>query len=140
MPRWAVVTLVVAGALVVLVPIGIFVGFVYVYGKNHENMRFPSEDVTVARCGVDPETRRPVAELSITSRAARDGTFTVSVGFLDGQGAVADQGTGAALEVAPGATGTTVVTGARAFGGGEPRCVVEDAVFASTGPSATATP
>ncbi|MFE3072683.1 hypothetical protein [Streptomyces sp. NPDC059247] len=140
MPRWAVVTLVVAGALVVLVPVGIFVGYVYAYGENHKDMRFPSDDVTVARCGLDPATRRPVAELSITSGAVRDGTFAVTVGFLDGQGATADRGTGAALEVAPGATGTTVVTGTKAFGRDAPRCVVEDAVFASTETSAATGP
>ncbi|WP_030693209.1 hypothetical protein [Streptomyces globisporus] len=139
MPRWAVVLLVAVGALVVLVPVGGIAAYVYASGKAHEDMRFPSEDVTVARCALDPATGRPVAELSITSRAAREGTYTVRVEFRDEREKAVDQGTGTVRDLAVGATGRTTVVGARASGGGAPRCVVFDAAFESTEPVATAT-
>ncbi|MFF0556958.1 hypothetical protein [Streptomyces sp. NPDC004266] len=139
MPRWLVVLWVAMGALVVLVPVGALAAYIYVSGKVHEDMRFPSDDVTVARCALDPATGRPVAELSVTSGAAREGTYTVTVEFRDEREKAVDRGTGTVGDLAVGATGRTAVVGARAYGGGAPRCVVLDAEFESTEPVATAT-
>ncbi|MEU3395495.1 hypothetical protein [Streptomyces filamentosus] len=111
MPRWAVVLMVVTGALCVLVPVGGVVAYVYASGRNHEDLRFPSEDVTVARCAPDPASGRPVAELSVTSRAARTGTYTVTVEFLDARGEPVGRGVGRVADLAAGATGRTVVSG-----------------------------
>ncbi|GHG28223.1 hypothetical protein [Streptomyces zaomyceticus] len=139
MPRWAVAVLVVVGSLVVLVPIGGLAAYIYAMGENHKNLRFPSEDVTVARCALDPVSGRPVAELSVTSRAARRGTYTLTVDFQDEREEVVERVTGLVEDLAKGATGRTVVVGAGKYGQGTPRCVVYDARFASTEPSATAT-
>ncbi|SEC61133.1 hypothetical protein [Streptomyces sp. TLI_105] len=139
MPRWAVVLLVTMGALVVLVPVGGIAAYVYVSGEVHEGMRFPSDDVTVARCALDPATGRPVAELSITSQAVRKGAYTVTVEFQDEREEAVDRGTGTVRDLAVGATGRTTVAGAKAYGGGVPRCVVFDAEFESTEPVANAT-
>ncbi|MCX4983139.1 hypothetical protein [Streptomyces sp. NBC_00572] len=145
MPRWAVVVLVVVGSLVVLVPIGGIVAYMYAVGENHKNLRFPSQDVTVARCAVDPVSGRPVAELSVTSRAARKGTYTVTVEFQDEREKAVERVTGVVEDLATGATGRTAVVGAEEYGQGAPRCVVYDAEFESTEPTApgsaaTATP
>ncbi|MFB7452540.1 hypothetical protein [Streptomyces sp. NPDC056194] len=140
MPRWTVVLLVVMGALVVLVPVGGIAAYIHASGRNHEDMRFPSDDVTVARCTLDPVTGRPVAELSVTSRAAREGTYTVTVEFRDEREKVVDRGVGTVEGLAIGATGRTKAVGARAYAGGVPGCVVHDAEFRSTEPVATAGP
>ncbi|KQX58910.1 MULTISPECIES: hypothetical protein [unclassified Streptomyces] len=132
MPRWVIVMLVVTGALVVLVPVGGIAAYIYASGKNHENMRFPSDDVTVARCAVDPATGRPVADLSVTSGAVREGTFTVTVEFQDEREKAVDRGVGVVRGLAVGATGRTTVVGAEKYRAGSPRCVVYDAEFAST--------
>ncbi|MFF9016057.1 hypothetical protein ACF09C_24210 [Streptomyces sp. NPDC014870] len=132
MPRWAIVLLVVVGSTVVLVPIAVMVGFVYVYGENHKNMRFPSDDVTVARCAVDPVSRRPVAELTVTSQAAVKGTYTVMVDFQGREGRFVETGHSVVEDLAPGATGRAVVVGVRPFDDGEPRCEVMDAQFEAT--------
>ncbi|MFF4868192.1 hypothetical protein ACIPQA_02990 [Streptomyces sp. NPDC090109] len=139
MPRWVIVLLVATGALVVLVPVGGIAAYIYAVGENHKDLRFPSEDVSVARCALDPATGRPVAELSVTSRAAREGTYRVTVEFLDEGGKAVDRGTGTVGDLAVGATGRTVAKGAKAYGGGTPVCVVEYAEFESTVPAATAT-
>ncbi|WP_123455171.1 hypothetical protein [Streptomyces sp. PanSC19] len=135
-----VVLLVAMGALFVLVPVGGLAAYIYTSGKVHEGMRFPDQDVTVARCALDPATGRPVAELSVTSRAARRGTYTVTVEFQDEREKAVDRGTGTVGDLAVGAVGRTAVTGAKAYGGGVPRCVVFDAEFESTEPVATAGP
>ncbi|MER6095130.1 hypothetical protein ABT154_04605 [Streptomyces sp. NPDC001728] len=140
MSRWAIVVLVVVGSLVVLVPLGGIVAFIYVMGENHKNMRFPSDDVTVARCALDPAAGRPVAELSVTSRAAREGTFRVTVEFQGEREKAVGQGVGVVRDLAVGATGRATVVGARAYEGSSVRCLVYDAVFASTEPVATAMP
>ncbi|MFF5974122.1 hypothetical protein ACFY7C_21625 [Streptomyces sp. NPDC012769] len=157
MSRGAAAVLWVVGALVVLVPVGGIVAYMWAVGKNHENLRFPSQDVTVARCALDPVSKRPVAELSITSQASRRGTYTVTVEFQDEREKAVGQGVGVVEDLARGATGRTVVVGAKAYeggggngsGAGKPRCVVYDADFTSTeptgsagsaGPTATATP
>ncbi|MFF6789656.1 hypothetical protein ACFY9C_11305 [Streptomyces filamentosus] len=153
MPRWAIVLMVVTGALCVLVPVGGVVAYVYASGRNHEDLRFPSEDVTVARCAPDPASGRPVAELSVTSRAARTGTYTVTVEFLDARGEPVGRGVGKVAGLAAGATGRTVVSGPApasgsaagsggdgAAAGGEraaeraaPRCDVYDVGFLAVG-------
>lgn len=153
MPRWAIVLMVVTGALCVLVPVGGVVAYVYASGRNHEDLRFPSEDVTVARCAPDPASGRPVAELSVTSRAARTGTYTVTVEFLDARGEPVGRGVGKVADLAAGATGRTVVSGPApasgsaagsggdgAAAGGEraaeraaPRCDVYDVGFLAVG-------
>ncbi|MER6477489.1 hypothetical protein [Streptomyces filamentosus] len=146
MPRWAIVLMVVTGALCVLVPVGGVVAYVHASGRNHEELRFPSEDVTVARCAPDPASGRPVAELSVTSRAARTGTYTVTVEFLDARGEPVGRGVGKVADLAVGATGRTVVSGpapasgSAAVSGGEgaaekaaPRCDVYDVGFLAVG-------
>ncbi|MER5311473.1 hypothetical protein ABT034_27200 [Streptomyces sp. NPDC002773] len=135
MPRWVVVVLGVTGSLVVLMPVGGIVAYMYAVGRNHETLRFPSEDVTVARCALDPVSGRPVAELSVMSRAAHRGTYTVTVEFQDEREKAVDRGTGVVEDLAIGATGRTVVVGAEAYGGGVPRCVVYEADFGSTEPA-----
>ncbi|MFJ6520187.1 hypothetical protein ACIQJ4_18300 [Streptomyces filamentosus] len=153
MPRWAIVLMVVTGALCVLVPVGGVVAYVYASGRNHEDLRFPSGDVTVARCAPDPASDRPVAELSVTSRAARTGTYTVTVEFLDARGEPVGRGVGKVADLAAGATGRTVVSGpapesgSAAGSGGDgtaaggergaeraaPRCDVYDVGFRAVG-------
>ncbi|MFE7414123.1 hypothetical protein [Streptomyces laurentii] len=130
-----VVLVVTVGGLT-LTPVVILGGYFYVYGKNHENLRFPEEDVTVARCARDPEARRAAAELSVTSRAARQGTYTVTVEFRDGRGTLVEQGSARVEKLLPGATGRTTVVGAVPYGRGRgaPRCAVVDAAFQSTVP------
>ncbi|MFF0472512.1 hypothetical protein [Streptomyces sp. NPDC004284] len=140
MSRGTIVVLVMLGVILVLVPIGGIVAYVYAMGENHKNLRFPSDDVTVARCGLDPVSKRPVAELSVTSQAGRRGTYTVTVEFQDDREKAVEQGTGVVKDLAVGATGRTVVVGAEAYAEGEPVCVVHDAYFKSTKPVATATP
>ncbi|WP_411108194.1 hypothetical protein [Streptomyces sp. c-19] len=139
MPRWVVVVLWVVGSLVVLVPLGGIAAYVYAVGENHENLRFPPEDVTVARCVVDRVSGRPVAELSVTSEAGRRGTYTVTVEFQDEREKAVDRGVGVVEDLAVGATGRTVVAGAEAYGPGVPRCVVYEADFRSTAPTTGAT-
>ncbi|MEU6879770.1 hypothetical protein [Streptomyces sp. NPDC046712] len=124
----------------VLVPLGGIVAYMYAVGENHKNLRFASQDVTVARCTLDPVSRRPVAELSVTSQARRTGTYTVTVEFQDAREKAVDQGTGVVEDLAHGATGRTVVVGVKAYGGDSPKCVVQDADFRRTGPVPTATP
>ncbi|MFG2770761.1 hypothetical protein [Streptomyces sp. NPDC048350] len=140
MPRWAIVLLVVVGSVVVLAPVGLLVGFVYVYGENHEDMRFPSEDVTVARCAVDPVSQRPVAELTVTSQAANRGTYTVMLDFQDREGRFVETRYPAVEDLSPGGTDRVVVVGFRQIEGGEPRCVVREARFEATEPKDTASP
>ncbi|WP_329621440.1 hypothetical protein OG357_13875 [Streptomyces sp. NBC_01255] len=140
MPRWAVVMLWVVGALVVLVPVGGIGAYIYAVGENHENMRFPSEDVTVARCAVDPVSKRPVAELSVTSQAGRRGSYTVTVEFQDEREKAVERGFGVVEDLADGGTGRTVVMGAEAYEQGVPRCVVYEAGFRATEPTAGGTP
>ncbi|WP_137993648.1 hypothetical protein [Streptomyces vilmorinianum] len=134
MPRWAVVLLVVAGALIVLTPVAVLGGYVYVYGKVHEGMRFPSEDVTVARCALDPVSRRPVAELAVTSEASRRGSYTVTLEFQDASGGVRETGTAYVEDLPRGASERAVIVGAKPFGDGVPECVVVDAEFLATSP------
>ncbi|MFE0648848.1 hypothetical protein ACFVZH_09710 [Streptomyces sp. NPDC059534] len=140
MPRWVIVLLSVAGALVVLLPVGGIVAYIYAVGENHKDLRFPSDDVTVARCGLDPVSKRPVAELSVTSQAARRGTYTVTVEFQDERERSVGRATGVVEDLAVGATGRARAVGGEAYERGEPVCVVYDADFASTEPVATATP
>ncbi|MBT2439426.1 hypothetical protein J7E93_04670 [Streptomyces sp. ISL-36] len=137
MPRWAIVLLVVTGSLVVLVPVGLLAAYVYAYGENHKDMRFPSQDVTVTGCTLDPESRRPVAELGVTSQAQRRGTYTITLEFQDGQGAVVGSGTAVVEDLATGASERTVVVGANAGGSGAPQCVVADVDFEATKPVGT---
>ncbi|MFF5708483.1 hypothetical protein [Streptomyces sp. 62] len=140
MPRRVVVLLAAMGAMVVLVPVGGITAYIYASGRNHEDMRFPSDDVTVARCALDPAAGRPVAELSVTGRAAREGAYTVTVEFQDEREEAVDRGVGTGGGLAVGATGRTKAVGARAYAGGVPRCVVHDAEFRSAEPVATAGP
>ncbi|MEV6331783.1 hypothetical protein [Streptomyces sp. NPDC051909] len=140
MPRWAVVLLWVTGAVIVLVPVGLMAGFMYVYGKNHEGMRFPSDDATVTMCRLDPVSKRPVAELSVTSQAAHRGTYRVTVEFRDDRGKAVEQGVGTVEDLPRGATGRAVVVGVKAYGAGAPKCVVYDAEFRSTEPASSTEP
>lgn len=149
MPRWAIVLLVGTGAVVVLAPIGLLVGYVHVYGANHENMRFPSDDVTVARCGVEPASRRPVAELTITSQAARKGGYAVLLDFQVGEGGLVTTGRAVVEGLAPGETGRATVVGERSVDGRSAdggsaeglTCVVADARFeAAAEPKASVSP
>ncbi|MFL9683372.1 MULTISPECIES: hypothetical protein [Streptomyces] len=140
MPRWVIGLWVAMGALFVLAPLGVLVGYVSVSGENHEGMRFPSDDVRVARCAVDPVSGRPVAELWVTSRAERAGTYTVTVEFLDGGGKAVGRGVGRVEDLAVGATRRTVVVGEEEYGRGGPECVVRDAEFGSSGPAGEGAP
>ncbi|MFE5616025.1 hypothetical protein [Streptomyces sp. NPDC056524] len=140
MPRWVIVLLVVVGASVVLAPVGLLVGFIYVYGENHADMRDPVEDVSVARCAVDPVTRRPVAELTVTSQAARTGTYHLMIDFQDRDGRFVETVRPAVEDLAPGATGRAAAVGRWPYEGGGLRCVVMEARFASTEPVGTASP
>ncbi|MEU9704615.1 hypothetical protein [Streptomyces sp. NPDC047981] len=125
------------GSAVVLVPLVGLGLFIYAYGENHKDMRFPSDDVTVALCAVDPVTRHPVAEVTVTSRAAVKGTYTVTVDFQGREGRFVETGTVMVEDLSPGATGRAAVVGVRRFGDGEPRCEVVDAQFEAADPVET---
>ncbi|MEU2025916.1 hypothetical protein ABZ565_27765 [Streptomyces sp. NPDC016469] len=136
MPRWAVALIAVTASVVVLSPIVAVVGFFYADGKIHESLRFADEDVTVFSCGLDAETRRPVAGVRITSRAARPGSYTVSLGFRDRaagseKGAAAGKRTVVVKDLAVGATASERVVGPVAVLG-RPACEVVDVTFLST--------
>ncbi|MEV8628958.1 hypothetical protein [Streptomyces sp. NBC_01268] len=130
MPRWAVVMLVTVGALVVLAPVAVFVGYVYVYGANHEDMRFPEDDVSLAKCGLDPASGRPVVEVALVG-GVREGSYTVGVDFLDtsraGNGEPVD-GAAVVLSAEPGGSRRATLVGAKRFDGGELGCGVRDLV------------
>lgn len=142
MPRWAIVALVAVGAAAVLLPMGMLGLFIYAYGENHKDLRFPSDDVTVSLCRTDPQTRKPVAELRVTSRAATKGSYVVTVDFTRGDGAVLASGTAFVDAVEPGGTATAVSVGTTTVDGdGAVECAVADAVFtASPAPTASTTP
>ncbi|MGW0671391.1 hypothetical protein [Streptomyces sp. NPDC002746] len=140
--RRQVILIVVAVAVAVLIPAAVMVGYVYVYGKSHADMRFASDDVTVSDCRRDAVTGRPVAGVRVTSQAGRPGTYTVRLAFRDrraGGGSVAAGERAVVVEdLAAGATA------ARQTGGpvpvrGLPECVVGDVSFVATG-RAGATP
>ncbi|WP_224756199.1 hypothetical protein [Streptomyces sp. col6] len=151
MPRWAVVLIAVTGSAVVLLPILAVVGFFSASGAMHENLRFAYEDVTVSSCRLDAKTRRPVAGVRVTSRAARSGSYTVYLAFRDraaggGKGAYAGKGVAAGKrtvvvkDLAVGATASERVVGPVAVWG-RPVCEVADVTFLSTAlASASATP
>ncbi|WLQ35946.1 hypothetical protein P8A18_22065 [Streptomyces castrisilvae] len=149
MPGWALALIVATGALVVLALL-MLVGFSYVYGKNHEDMRFPSDDVTVSSCRLDATTGRPMAEVRVTSRATRRGTYTVPLVFRDlTAGSVKNAGAGSAREAAAGHSTAVVAdlavgaTASRQVTGpvpvlGLPECEIGDVTFLSTAAPATA--
>ncbi|MGW6207888.1 hypothetical protein ACWF9B_30150 [Streptomyces sp. NPDC055089] len=154
MPRWAVVLIVVTVSLLVLSPVALVAGFFYVYGKNHEDLRFPSWDVTVASCRRDAVSGGPVARVRVTSRAKRPGTYTVYLSFRDlrdlrgkdgGEGGSEPAGRRTVVfqDLAVGATVAREIAGPVPVRG-RPQCVVADVTFLSTalaaGASASATP
>ncbi|HEY9331258.1 MAG TPA: hypothetical protein VIS09_23965 [Streptomyces sp.] len=149
-PRWAVVLIVVIVSLLVLSPIAFVMAFFYVWGKNHENLRFPSWDVTVASCRRDAVTGGPVAEVRVTSQAKRPGTYTVHLSFRDPRGKGGGEGgsepagrrTVVLKDLAVGATVAREIAGPVPVRG-RPQCVVADVTFLSTAlarQSATAAP
>lgn len=149
-PRWAVVLIVVIVSLLVLSPVALVVGFFYVWGKNHEDLRFPSWDITVASCRRDTATGGPVAQVRVTSQAKRPGTYTVYLSFRDLRGTDGGEGgsepagrrTVVLKDLPVGATVTREIAGPVPVRG-RPQCVVADVTFLSTAParrSATATP
>ncbi|MGW0935032.1 hypothetical protein [Streptomyces sp. NPDC002666] len=149
-PRWVVVMIVLIVSLLVLSPFALVVAFFYVWGKNHENMRFPSWDVTVASCRRDAVTGGPAAEVRVTSQAKRPGTYTVYLSFRDPRGKDGGEGrsepagrrTVVFRDLAVGATVTREIAGPVSVRG-RPQCVVADVTFLSTAlarRSATATP
>nr|WSW67131.1 hypothetical protein OG461_13500 [Streptomyces sp. NBC_00995] len=145
MPRWVVVLIVLTVSLMVLSPVALVVGFFHVWGKNHEDLRFPSWDVTVASCRRDAVTGVPVAEVRVTSRAARPGTYTVHLAFRDPRGKGGGEGgreqagrrTVVLEDLAVGATVTREIAGPVPVRG-RPRCVVADVTFLSTALAARA--
>lgn len=149
MPGWAVALIVATGALVVLALL-VLMGFSYVYGKNHEDMRFPSDDVTVSSCRLDATTGRPMAEVRVTSRATRRGTYTVPLVFRDlpagsvkgaaagsARNAAAGRSTVVVADLAVGATASRQVTGPVPVLG-LPECEIGDVTFLSTAAAASA--
>ncbi|WP_406093200.1 hypothetical protein [Streptomyces sp. NBC_01013] len=138
-PRWWVVLIVVIASLAALSPVALVVGFFYVSGQNHENMRFPSWDVAVASCRRDAVTGGPVAEVRVTSRAKRPGTYTVHLSFRDPRGKGGDEDrsepagrrTVVFKDLAVGATVSREIAGPVPVRG-RPRCVVADVTFLST--------
>ncbi|TXS39497.1 hypothetical protein EAO72_31195 [Streptomyces sp. or43] len=150
-PRGVMVLIVVVVSLLVLSPVALVVGFFYVWGRNHEDMRFPSEDVSVSSCRKDAVTGGPVAVVRVASRAARPGTFTVRLGFRDLRGKDGGEGrsepagrrTVVFEDLAVGATATGEIAGPVPVRG-RPQCVVADVTFLSTAlaarASASATP
>ncbi|MFE9859418.1 hypothetical protein [Streptomyces sp. NPDC005780] len=138
-PRWVVVLIVVIVSLLVLSPVALVVGFIYVWGKNHENMRFPSQDVTLSSCRRDAVTGGPVTEVRVTSRAKQPGTYTVHLSFRDPRGKDGGEGrsepagrrTVVLKDLAVGATVTRETVGPVPVRG-RPQCVVADVTFLST--------
>ncbi|GAA2783708.1 hypothetical protein [Streptomyces showdoensis] len=135
MPRWLVVVLVTVGALTVLAPVGVFVGYVYVSGTIHEDMRFPEDDVALATCVTDPVSGRPTARVEL-EEGVPAGAYTVGVDFLDtseaGRGAVVDAGS-VVLSTGPEGPRRAVLVGAKRFGGGELGCGVSGLVPVGAG-------
>lgn len=149
-PRWVVVLTVVIVSLLVLSPFALVAGFFYVWGKNHEDLRFPSWDVTVASCRRDAVTGGPVAEVRVASQAKRPGTYTVYLSFRDLRGKDGGEGrsepagrrTVVFKDLPVGATVTREIAGPVAVRG-RPQCVVADVTFLSSALArrpATATP
>ncbi|MEU6949421.1 hypothetical protein ABZ957_29915 [Streptomyces sp. NPDC046316] len=131
MPRWAIVLLVTVGAAVVLVPLGMLGLFIHAYGENHRDMRFPADDVAVSLCRTDPGTRKPVAELLVTSRAEVKGSYLVTVEFLGEDGTVEASGAAFVDDLAPSGTATAASVGGAPVDGAV-ECVVADAVFTAS--------
>ncbi|WP_260255619.1 hypothetical protein [Streptomyces sp. 840.1] len=145
MPRWAVTLIVVTVSLLVLSPVALVAAFFDAWGKNHEDLRFPSRDVTVASCRRDAATGGPVAEVRVTSRAKRRGSYTVYLSFRHlrdkGGGAGGSEAAGRRTvvikDLAVGATVTREIAGPVPVRG-RPQCVVTDVTFLSTAPAARA--
>lgn len=149
-PRWVVVLIVVIVSLLVLSPVALVVGFFYVWGKNHEDLRFPSQDVTLSSCRKDAVTGGPVAEVRVTSQAKQPGTYTVQLSFRDLRGKGGGEGgsepagrrTVVLKDLPVGATVAREIAGPVPVRG-RPQCVVADVTFLSTAlarRAATATP
>ncbi|WP_327273272.1 hypothetical protein OG609_14980 [Streptomyces sp. NBC_01224] len=148
-PPWVMAVIVLSVVVVILVPVGFVVSFFYVWGKNHENLRFPSDDVTLSSCRQDAVTGRPVVEVLVVSEAAQRGTFTVHVEFRDARGKGKGKGEGNSSpagkrtvvfkDLERGGTETEEVVGPAPVRG-RPECVVADATFLSTALAATSRP
>ncbi|WP_327709151.1 hypothetical protein OG912_10675 [Streptomyces sp. NBC_00464] len=150
-PRRVVILIAVLASLLVLSPVVLVVGFVYVWQENHKDMRFPSWDVSVASCRRDAVTGGPVAEVRVTSQAKRRGSYTVYLRFRDpwgkdggeGRSEPAGRRTVVLKDLAVGATVTREIAGPVPVRG-RPQCVVSDVTFLSTAlaarASASATP
>ncbi|THA65346.1 hypothetical protein E6P78_18690 [Streptomyces sp. A0958] len=143
MPGRQVALITVGATLVALIAVSV-VGFVYAYGQNHENLRFPSQDVTVSSCRRDATTGRPVADIRVTSQAGRRGTYTVPLVFRDlpdagGEGGAAARSTVVVADLAVGATASRQVTGPVPVLG-RAECEIGDVTFLSTAAAATASP
>ncbi|THA73137.1 hypothetical protein E6R60_25465 [Streptomyces sp. A0642] len=145
-PRRVVILIVVMASLLVLSPVALVVAFFYVWGKNHEDLRFPDQDVSIVSCRKDEVTGGPVAEVRVESRAKRPGTFTVHVRFRAPRGKGGSDPAGKRTvifrDLAVGATATRSAAGPAPVRG-RPQCVLADVTFLSTAlarQSASATP
>ncbi|WP_393060140.1 hypothetical protein [Streptomyces sp. LN549] len=138
-PRWVVILIAVMAALLVLSPVALVASFFYVWQENHEDLRFPSWDVSVASCRRDAVTGGPVAEVRVTSQAKQPGSYTVHLAFRDPRGKDGGEGrsypagrrTVVFKDLAVGATETRKIAGPVPVQG-RPQCVVADATFLST--------
>ncbi|MER7725230.1 hypothetical protein [Streptomyces sp. NPDC096323] len=138
-PRWVVALTVVMVSLLVLSPVALVVAFFYASGKNHEGLRFPSQDVSISSCRKDALTGDPVAEVRVTSQANRPGSFTVHLAFRDQRGKDGGEGrsepagkrTVVFKDLAVGASASSRITGPVPVRGG-PQCVLADVTFLST--------
>ncbi|MFJ2089686.1 hypothetical protein ACIOEW_10490 [Streptomyces sp. NPDC087901] len=134
-PRWVVILIAVMASLLVLSPVALVVAFFYVSGKNHGDLRFPSQDVSISSCRKDAVTGGPVAEVRVTSQAKRPGSYTVSLAFRDLRGEDGGDSAGRRTvvlkDLAVGATVTREIAGPVPVRG-RPQCVVADATFLST--------
>lgn len=117
--------------VVVLIPAALTGLYIHATGKNHEHLRYPDEDITVMSCRRDPSTGLPTARVRVTSRAARTGTYRVTIAFTATSGTPAGRTTTLFKNVAPAQSLTRQANGPQRTPG-PPACTVTDTTFAAS--------